>query len=150
MTEELISILHSRGQRVTPQRLAILRALRDHGAHATAEEIGRAIRHDLPGISVPTVYATLDLLVELGLARKLDLGLGSSRYDARTDPHQHSVCRSCGRIDDLEFELDRKRLARATAEGRFHADAVELVVTGLCDGCYGVNRTVITSPSATT
>jgi Fe2+ or Zn2+ uptake regulation protein len=150
MTEELISILHSRGQRVTPQRLAILRALRDHGAHATAEEICRAIRHDLPGTSVPTVYATLDLLVELGLARKLDLGLGSSRYDARTDPHQHSVCRSCGRVDDLEFQLDGKRLARAAEAATFHADGVELVVTGLCDECYGVNRTVITSPSATT
>jgi Fe2+ or Zn2+ uptake regulation protein len=60
------------------------------------------------------------------------------------------VCRRCGRIDDLEFELDRKRLARATAEATFHADAVELVVAGLCDECYGVNRTVITSPSATT
>src|SRR5947209_14234930 len=137
MSDDLVHILHSRGQRVTPQRLAILRALRDHGAHATAEEIRRAIRHDLPGTSVPTVYATLDLLTELGLARKLDLGLGSSRYDARTDPHQHSVCRRCGRIDDLEFELDRNRLARATAAARFHADAAELVVTGLCEACYG-------------
>jgi Fur family transcriptional regulator, stress-responsive regulator len=150
MADDLIDILHARGQRVTPQRLAILRALRDHGAHATAEEICRTIRDDLPGTSVPTVYATLDLLVELGLARKLDLGLGSARYDARTDPHQHAVCRGCGRIDDLELLLDRDRLERATREAAFHPDSAELVVTGLCRECYGVNRTVITSPSATT
>ena len=135
MTEDLVSILHARGQRVTPQRLVILRALREHGRHATAEEICRAIHDDLPGTSVPTVYATLDLLVELGLARKLDVGLGSSLYDARTDPHQHTVCRRCGRVDDLEFELDRERLSRATAAAGFRADAAELVVAGLCSQC---------------
>jgi Fe2+ or Zn2+ uptake regulation protein len=135
MTEDLVAILHSRGQRVTPQRLAILRALRDHGHHATAEEISRTIRDDLPGTSVPTVYATLDLLVALGLARKLDVGIGYSLYDARTEPHQHTVCRACGRVDDLEYKLDEKRLARATEAAGFRADAAELVVAGLCAEC---------------
>jgi Fe2+ or Zn2+ uptake regulation protein len=135
MTEDLVAILHYRGQRVTPQRLAILRALREHGGHATAEEIGRAIRDDLPGTSVPTVYATLDLLVGLGLARKLDVGVGYSFYDARTEPHQHTVCRACGRVADLEYRLDSRRLARATDAVGFRADTAELVVAGLCADC---------------
>jgi Fe2+ or Zn2+ uptake regulation protein len=135
MTEDLVSILHSRGQRVTPQRLAILRALREHGRHATAEEICRSLRDDLPGTSVPTVYATLDLLVEVGLARKLDVGVGYALYDARTEPHQHTVCRRCGRVQDLEYELDRERLARATEAAGFRADAAELVVAGVCADC---------------
>jgi Fe2+ or Zn2+ uptake regulation protein len=134
-TEDLVTILHARGQRVTSQRLVILRALREHGRHATAEEICRSIRHDLPGTSTPTVYATLDLLVELGLARKLDVGLGVSLYDARTEPHQHTVCRRCGRIDDLDVDLDRERLMRAADETGFHPDAAELVISGLCAGC---------------
>jgi len=135
MTEDLVSILHARGQRVTPQRLVILRSLREHGGHVTAEEICRSIRDDLPGTSVPTVYATLDLLVELGLTRKLDVGVGYALYDARTDPHQHTVCRRCGRVDDLEYKLDREGLTRATEAAGFRADAAELVVAGLCADC---------------
>src|SRR5690349_6180518 len=116
--EDLIALLHERGQRVTSQRLVILRELRRHGGHATAEAIHRAVHRDLPGTSIPTVYAALDLLVELGLARKLELGLGAALYDARTDAHQHAVCRRCGRIEDLDITLDpRALLKEAGARG---------------------------------
>jgi Fe2+ or Zn2+ uptake regulation protein len=135
MVEDLVSILHSRGQRVTPQRVSIFRALREHGRHATAEEISRSIRDDLPGTSIPTVYATLDLLVELGLARKLDVGVGCSLYDARTEPHQHTVCRRCGRVDDLAVELDHERLMGAADAAGFHPAAAELVISGRCARC---------------
>jgi Fe2+ or Zn2+ uptake regulation protein len=133
--QDLASILHARGQRVTPQRLAILRALRERERHPSAEDISRAIRDDLPGTSTPTVYATLDLLVELGLARKLDLGVGASLYDARTEPHQHTVCRRCGRIDDVDVELDQERLMRSARSSGFRPDAAELVITGVCAEC---------------
>src|SRR5215472_2383089 len=96
---DLIEILHSRGQRVTPQRLVILRELRRRDHHATAEEIHRAVDRELPGMATPTVYATLDLFVELGLARRIDTGT-AALYDTRLDPHQHAICRRCGRVQD--------------------------------------------------
>ncbi len=114
----------------------ILRELRRHGGHATAETIHRAVHRDLPGTSTPTVYAALDLLVELGLARKLDLGLGVAHYDARTEAHQHAVCRRCGRIEDLDLELDAQALlAQAGAGNGFQPRATELVISGLCAEC---------------
>jgi Fe2+ or Zn2+ uptake regulation protein len=135
-TDDLVALLRRRGQRVTSQRLVILRELRRHGGHATAEDIHRAVRDDLPGTSTPTVYATLDLLVELGLARKLDLGLGAALYDARTEAHQHAVCRRCGRIEDLDLELDPRTLLRdAGAPSGFEPRATELVISGLCAEC---------------
>ncbi len=135
-TEDLVALLRERGQRVTSQRLVILRELRHHGGHATAEEIHRAVHRDLPGTSIPTVYAALDLLVELGLARKLDLGLGMAIYDARTAAHQHAVCRRCGRIEDLELELDAHALLRAAGGGEgFEPRATELVISGVCARC---------------
>jgi Fe2+ or Zn2+ uptake regulation protein len=134
-TEDLIALLHERGQRVTSQRVVILRELRRHGGHATAETIHRAVHRDLPGTSIPTVYAALDLLVELGLARRLELGLGAALYDARTDAHEHAVCRRCGRIEDLDIELDPQALlAEAGARG-FTPRRTELVITGLCAEC---------------
>ena len=67
---------------------------------------GTPCADELPGTSTPTVYATLELLVELGLVRKLCFDAGTALYDARTEPHQHVVCRHCGRVEDLDIELD--------------------------------------------
>src|SRR5579875_1898885 len=94
-TDDLIEMLRRRGQRVTSQRLVILRELRRSRRHLTVDEIHAAVREELPGISLPTVYAVAELLVELGLADKLELGVGSWRYEAGTHPHQHMVCRRC-------------------------------------------------------
>lgn len=135
--EDLITLLRARGQRVTSQRLVILRELRRRRHHATADEILDAIRPDLPGTSLPTVYATLDLLGELGLVRKLDVGVGVSLYDARTDPHQHTVCRGCGRVEDLDGQLRAQPLLRTAADAGFVPERAELVVHGLCAQCAG-------------
>lgn len=132
---DLVELLHQRGQRATPQRLVILRELRRRGRHATADEIRAAIREELPGTSTPTVYAALDLLVDLGLARRIDAGAGAALYDARTEPHQHTVCRRCGRVDDLDAELDTAVLERASTRAGFSPHAVEVVISGLCAEC---------------
>ena len=135
--DDLTALLHERGQRSTPQRLVILRELRRRAHHATADEIRSAVRDELPGTSVPTVYATLDLLVELGLARRVDAGAGPTLYDARTEPHQHMVCRRCGRVDDLDGELETTGLLSAAEQTGFAPRSVELVISGLCRDCAG-------------
>lgn len=132
---DLVDILHARGQRATPQRLVVLRELRRLGRHSTAEEVRRVVRGDLPGTSTPTVYATLDLLVELGLARRVDVGGGPALYDPRTDPHQHTVCHGCGGIEDLDARVDLAGVAEACAGAGFDARAVDVVVAGLCARC---------------
>jgi Fe2+ or Zn2+ uptake regulation protein len=138
-SDDLTTLLHQRGQRATPQRLVILRELRRRAHHATAEQIGSAVREELPGTSVPTVYATLDLLVELGLARRVDAA-GPTLYDGRTEPHQHMVCRRCGRVDDLDVELDTTALLSAAAGNGFAAQSLELVISGLCRNCVAAGR----------
>jgi Fe2+ or Zn2+ uptake regulation protein len=132
---DLVELLHRRGQRATPQRLVILRELRRRGRHATADEVRSAVRHELPGTSTPTVYAALELLVDLGLIRRIDAGAGATLYDARAQPHQHTACRRCGRVDDLDGELDTAVLERASARAGFSAHAVEVVISGLCPEC---------------
>jgi Fe2+ or Zn2+ uptake regulation protein len=134
-TGNLVRLLHERGQRATPQRLVILRELQRRGRHATADEIRAWTRHELPGTSTPTVYATLELLVELGLARRVDAGSGAALYDPRIEPHQHTVCRRCGRIDDLDGDIDVAALRRRAADAGFTPDSVEVVISGLCAAC---------------
>jgi Fe2+ or Zn2+ uptake regulation protein len=135
---DLVELLHSRGQRVTSQRLVILRELRRRGRHATAEEIHRAVHYELPGTATPTVYATLDLFVELGLARRIATG-AAAVYDARMDPHQHAVCRRCGRVEDVDGQLNAGSLVGAARKSGFRPEAAELIISGLCAECAGAN-----------
>src|SRR5579884_3446876 len=128
---DLVELLHSRGQRVTSQRLVILRELRRRRTHATAEEVHRAVQHELPGVSVPTIYATLELFVELGLARRIDTGT-AALYDPRLAPHQHAVCRRCGRVEDVDGRVNASALLGVARAAGFQPHAAELIITGVC------------------
>jgi Fe2+ or Zn2+ uptake regulation protein len=132
--QDLVELLHRRGQRVTSQRLVILRELRRRGHHATAEEIHRAVHEELPGVSVPTIYATLDLFVELGLARRIDTGT-AALYDAGLEPHQHAVCRRCGRVQDVDGRLNAGAFLGAARSTGFQPQGAELIIMGVCAEC---------------
>jgi Fe2+ or Zn2+ uptake regulation protein len=122
---------------VTPQRLAIARALSDMDRHATAEQIFGEVSARMPGVSLPTVYATLDLLEELGLARRVPSDGGAVVYDPRADDHHHLVCRRCGAIADLDAPVDAAPLLAAARDAGFSPDASHVVVRGLCADCAG-------------
>ncbi len=134
---ELVDALRGRGMRVTPQRLLIHDALERIGRHATADDVLRRVRAQQPGLSLPTVYATLDLLVELGAARRVNAATGAALYDPRTDPHAHLVCERCGAVEDveLELELDEAALLERARRAGTLADAAEIVLRGRCRAC---------------
>jgi Fe2+ or Zn2+ uptake regulation protein len=132
---DLIAMLRSRGQRVTPQRLVIHRVLRERDRHLTADEVQEAVRHDLPGTSAPTVYATLDLLAELGLIRRIHAGTGATLFDARAEDHHHMVCRHCGAVEDLDPPDDLSPVLDAARHAAFRPEQVDVVVSGLCSSC---------------
>ena len=136
---ELTAVLRARGLRVTSPRLVIHRELRARDRHVTAEEAREDVARVLPGISLPTVYATLELFEELGIVRRVDAGRGAVRYDSRTDMHHHTVCRRCGRVEDFDGAegLDRALLAAEAGARRegFAADMTAVVLTGLCEKC---------------
>jgi Fe2+ or Zn2+ uptake regulation protein len=132
---ELTGLLRSRGQRVTPQRLVLHRLLRCDAQHLTADDVLDRSRDALPNVSLPTVYATLDLFVDLGVIRRVP-GTGPAQvYDTRRDQHHHVRCRECGRVADLDAALDGEAaLAAARAQG-FAPERAEVVVTGRCAAC---------------
>ena len=136
---ELTGVLRARGMRVTSPRLVIHRLLRDRDRHVTAEEVRQAVAGTLPGISLPTVYATLELFEELGIVRRVQAGGGAARYDPRADAHHHTMCRRCGRIEDFDAS-DALQAALVSAEARarhegFAADGAAVVLSGLCADC---------------
>jgi Fe2+ or Zn2+ uptake regulation protein len=134
----LATALRERGQRVTPQRLAIARVLSDLARHVTAERVHAEVSARMPGVSLPTVYATLDLLEELGLARRVATDGGAVVYDPRTDEHHHLVCRNCGAIMDVDAPVDTAGVREAARATGFVPDASQVVLRGLCAECAAV------------
>jgi Fe2+ or Zn2+ uptake regulation protein len=133
--ERLTAALRAGGHRVTAQRLVLSRVLQDRGTHATAEEILHAAEPRLPGLSLPTVYATLDLLARLGVARRIDGAGPAVLYDPRPEPHHHFACRACGRVLDVDAELDTAALANAADRDGLAVDGVDVTLRGLCPDC---------------
>jgi Fe2+ or Zn2+ uptake regulation protein len=131
----LVAALRNGGHRVTSQRLVLYRVLRELGRHASAEEILQAAAPHLPGLSLPTVYATLDLFEQLGVARRIDGAGNAVLYDPRTDAHQHFRCRRCGRVVDVVAPVDERRLIAAARAAGLEVDGIEVTLRGLCADC---------------
>jgi Fur family transcriptional regulator, stress-responsive regulator len=133
--DRLVTKLRGRGLRVTSQRIVIHRALCARAQHLTAEQVLESVSEVLPGISLPTVYATLELLEQLGLVRRFGTGNGAVLFDSRVEPHAHTVCRHCGATRDLEgAPAGDRALAHARKSG-FAPDHAQLVIWGLCERC---------------
>jgi Fe2+ or Zn2+ uptake regulation protein len=127
--------LRASRHRVTSQRLVIYRELHARKQHVTADQLLDAVSPALPGIAIPTVYATLFLLEELGLVRRLSTGTGAILFDSHVDPHAHTVCRNCGALADLDGpEIPPEALQSAIDTG-FSPDHAQLLIWGLCADC---------------
>ncbi|MDP9188259.1 MAG: transcriptional repressor [Actinomycetota bacterium] len=133
--EALAARLRERGLRATSQRLVMHRLLRERHRHLTAEELLEEASSRLPGISLPTVYSTLELFEELGVVRRVNGGGGTLLWDTRGDDHHHLVCRRCGRVEDIETRLDLASAHRSARRAGFSPDRAEVVVSGLCADC---------------
>ncbi len=135
LDHRLEGLLRAGGYRVTSQRLLVHRAVCAQERHLTAEQVLDSVSGALPSISLPTIYATLELLEDLGLVRRFSTGTGAVIFEARTTPHAHAVCRRCGQIADLEGAELEAHARRSAEEAGFEADEAQLVVRGLCPAC---------------
>jgi Fur family ferric uptake transcriptional regulator len=136
----LIQSLRNSGCRITPQREMIIEAVAHAGEHASAEEVYAQVQERTKTVNLATVYRTLDLLVEKGLAWRADLGDGRVVYATRQHgPHIHLVCRQCGGTFLAEASLLEGLGKQLDAEYGFQADLQHLSMVGLCAGCRGVS-----------
>jgi Fur family ferric uptake transcriptional regulator len=134
--QTLIESLRLQGRRITPQREMIVQAVAHANQHLTAEEVYRVVRERSHAVNLATIYRTLDLLVEHGLASRLDLGQGQVVYATRQHgPHIHLVCRQCGEVIDADHQLVLAAGQHIQAQYNFTADLQHISVSGLCANC---------------
>jgi Fur family ferric uptake transcriptional regulator len=131
-----IAVLRKAGCRPTAQRLLVLRAL-GGGDHAGADEILARARERHPAMDPSTVYRTLDVLVEAGVARCTDLGRGRRSYEpAGPHRHHHAVCQRCGAVTHVhDAALGTLAGALRAATGFTLTPDREITIPGLCPAC---------------
>jgi Fur family peroxide stress response transcriptional regulator len=131
--KEIAGKLSEKGLRVTPQRIAILRAIMKLNNHPTAENIIEYIKKNHPNISVGTVYKVLDSFVENDLLKKVKTDRGIMRYDPLQSTHHHLYCEESTGLKTIEDEnLDQLITDYFNRKGikNFNIQNIQLQITG--------------------
>jgi Fur family ferric uptake transcriptional regulator len=89
----------------TKQRDAILEVFLDAAGHVTSEDLFQKVRDVHPNIGYTTVYRTLKLLCDAGLAIERRFEDGVTRYEIEHEHHDHLVCTKCGKIVEFECQM---------------------------------------------
>ncbi|HIJ81536.1 MAG TPA: transcriptional repressor [Desulfuromonadales bacterium] len=133
------SFVSDRSLRSTRQRDVILDIFLSTHQHVTVEDLYLKIKPGNPGIGYATVYRTLKLFVEAGLAREVLLHDGQTRYEhvMAGEHHDHLICTGCNSIIEFENETIEKLQDEIATRHGFHIVSHKLEIYGLCSKCRG-------------
>ena len=140
MTEEqevFLQHIQKKGLKRTSQRDLILDMFLRTEEHLSSEDLYRLVRQEDPTIGQTTVYRTLKLLTEAGLAREVRFGDGITHYEHnyKHQHHDHMICSECGRIIEFfsaELEALQDQIA---AKHRFQISHHLHRIIGFCVEC---------------
>jgi Fe2+ or Zn2+ uptake regulation protein len=134
------AVLRARGIQVTAQRLAVLRAVAGR-PHITAEAVAEAVRAEIGAISLQSVYDALEILIAEGLVRRIQPAGSPARFEDRVgDNHHHLICRSCGRMVDVDCAVGFTPCLTAADSRGYEIDEAEVVYWGRCPQCVTRSR----------
>lgn len=120
---------------LTPQRKMVYDFVLNAADHPTAIDIIDGLRENGHKLAYGTVYNSLHYLTDVGLLRELSIGDTITRYDARTEHHNHVVCRVCGRLGEWVTPIPEEYLQLVTQETKYRLEDIELVIRGICPQC---------------
>jgi Fur family transcriptional regulator, peroxide stress response regulator len=124
---------YEKGLKMTPQRRAIIDYLQQAEDHPTTEEVLNAVNEKFPMTSRATVYNTINWLKNAGMLQEI-FEVGSIRLDPNFDKHHHFVCRECGKVEDIGFDLISE-INVCSLPNSNKIESFEIVLRGLCQNC---------------
>jgi Fur family peroxide stress response transcriptional regulator len=131
LDESLNARLATKGFRFTPQRQQVYTVLLHKRDHPTAEEVFIRAKHDMPEISMATVYNCLDALVKCGLVRQVTLDRGATHFCPNMTEHCHFYCDTCESVFDIGLPA---RTGLPLPKG-FSAERFDIAIHGRCPAC---------------
>lgn len=124
-----------KGLKITPQRIAVYKALLETNEHPSAEMVFNKIRKKHPNISLDTVSRTLLTLSEIGFAFILEGSGDPKRFDANLEKHHHFRCVKCRRIFNVYYKpLDNIKVPPEISK-KFKIIRKTVHFDGICDLC---------------
>jgi Fur family transcriptional regulator, peroxide stress response regulator len=134
--ERMTRKLKEADHRITPQRLAILKALVESPSHPSVENIYDQVRINFPTTSLATVYKTITVLKEIDEVLELEFSNGPNRYDANKPyPHPHLICLRCRKVLDPDLSSLTEVTRKLSAETGFEIITHRLDFYGICPEC---------------
>jgi Fur family transcriptional regulator, peroxide stress response regulator len=123
------------GLKATPQRLAILKYIRKNMTHPTAEKVYQDLSRAYPGLSLKTVYKTLETFAEAGMIRGLDIDPKKMRFDACLDEHDHFYCEVCENIFDIAATPSGENWRNRKDMQGHNVQKISINFKGVCKFC---------------
>lgn len=134
--ETILGKLSDEGYRLTQPRRAVIQVLLGDDGYSSPAQVHQRARTLCPGVSLVTVYRTLDLLTQLGFARRIHADDGCHGYACASHGHRHHlVCRRCGAATEFEGCDLSAFLDRVSGETGYAIEDHLLELVGLCATC---------------
>jgi Fur family transcriptional regulator, ferric uptake regulator len=130
--------LERTGHRAGGARRAVVDLLSRQDCCLSAQEIAARLRDEGSTVGTASVYRALDLLYEVGMVQRVEVGEGGTRYEPMIpggEHHHHVVCEDCGRISAFEDQgLERAIEGLATRLGH-RVSGHDVLIRGRCSRC---------------
>jgi Fur family ferric uptake transcriptional regulator len=124
--------LNTRKLKLTPERKIILQEMLNSRGHVEAEDLLFNLKKKAKRTSRATVYRTLELLVDSGIVRKVDL--------ANHPHHEHMICLKCGRVIEFSDKAMEGALRKLCSKRGFEQTLHLFQVFGYCEKCKKLKR----------
>ena len=130
--------LRASGRRAGGAREAVVGLLGRQACCLSAQEIADRLRESGNDVGIASVYRAIDLLHELGLVQRVELGEGPARYEPMVpggEHHHHAVCDVCGRVTPFEDERLERQLEQLAGRLEHSMHGHDLIIHGACSRC---------------
>lgn len=131
---QLETYMRDRGLKHTRQRDEILEVFFEAGGHASIDELLSRVQERMPGIGYATVYRTMKLFSEAGVAHERHFQDGQTRYEPvqPDEHHDHLICTDCGKIFEFEDPIIEQRQSEVAAAHGLRLDHHRHEIYGRC------------------
>ena len=128
-------LCREKGLKMTHQRLEIYRELLTSRDHPTVESLFLRVRKRIPTISLDTVYRTLTILEEAGMANRIQTSEGLTRFESDYGVHHHLICKKCQKIEDFTWQEFDAMSMPPEWDGWGAIQTRNIVAEGICSAC---------------
>ncbi len=133
--------LRQHDYKLTPQRELILDTFLSVGGHPAPEELYNEVKKRDPSVGQATVYRTVKLLSQAGIAKELHFGDGLTRYEHKLGQthHDHLICERCGKNIEVVDETIEKLQDKLAEKHGFVLTGHRMYLYGICKECREKN-----------